>query len=272
MGRVLVVGSLNVDLVVPVERLPAPGETVLATGGVSRYAGGKGGNQAIAAAETGARVVMIGAVGDDEPGRAYSVRLSSRGVYPRLAVMHGQWTGMAQITREDSGEVTIIVQPGANLSARADVNDITAGDVLLCQLEIPLPVVTEAVTKAAAAGARVVINASPYAVLPAEVIAVADPLVVNEHEALALADSGVLPKSLLVTFGAAGAQWDGLRVDGIPVPEEDVLDTTGAGDAFCGALAASLARGDSREMAMKWAMHAGANAVPRFGAQTDPEM
>lgn len=99
MGRVLVVGSLNVDLVVPVDRLPAPGETVLATGGVRRFAGGKGGNQAIAAAEAGGRVVLIGAVGDDKPGRAYSVRLSSRGVYPRLAVMHGQWTGMAQITR-----------------------------------------------------------------------------------------------------------------------------------------------------------------------------
>ncbi len=272
MGRVLVVGSLNVDLVVPVERLPAPGETVLATGGVRRFAGGKGGNQAIAAAEAGSRVVMIGAVGDDEPGRAYSVRLSSRGVYPRLAVMHGQWTGMAQITREASGEVMIVVQPGANVSARADVNDITEGDVLLCSLEIPLPVVVDAVTRAAAAGARVIVNASPYAALPPEVLEVADPLVVNEHEALQLADSGLLPKSLLVTFGAAGAQWDELRADGIPVAPEAVVDTTGAGDAFCGALAASLARGDSRELALRWATHAGATAVQRVGAQSDPEM
>ncbi len=270
MGRVLVLGSLNVDLVTPVERIPGPGETVLATGPVLRYAGGKGGNQAVAAAEAGASVVMIGAVGDDEPGRAYSVRLSSRGAYPRLAVKHGHWTGMAQVTLADTGDNTIVVLPGANELARADVNDITAADVLLCSLEIPVPVVVDAVRVAVAAGARVVINAAPYAVLPPDVLAAADPLIVNEHEAMALADSGLLPGSLVVTFGAAGAQWDDLRVDGIPVDPADVVDTTGAGDAFCGALAASLCRGDARDLAMRWAVHAGAAAVQHRGAQTDP--
>ncbi len=271
-GRVLVLGSLNVDLVTRVERLPRPGETVLVSAPTRRLAGGKGGNQAVAAAEAGARVVMVGAVGDDEPGRAYTVRLSGRGIYPRLAVAHGQSTGIALVTVDDTGENAIVVDPGANSQARADVEDLTPADVLLCQLEVPVEVVCTAVRQAAERGARVVLNAAPFAALPHDVLAAADPLVVNEHEAAALADSGLIPGSLLVTFGAAGASWDGQRVDGIPVPAEEVLDTTGAGDAFCGALAASLARGDDRVTALRYAVHAGAAAVRRVGAQPDPEV
>ncbi len=272
MGRVLVVGALNVDHVARVERIPRPGETVLATEPVTRLAGGKGANQAVAAAEAGAQVVMVGAVGDDEPGRAYTVRLAGRGIFPRLAIAHGTPTGAAYISVDDAGENTIVVAPGANAHARADVGDLTADDVLLCQLEVPLEVVAQAVRRAVAVGARVVINAAPYAVLPPDVVAAADPLVVNEHEASALADSGSLPGSLLVTFGAAGASWDGERVDGIPVPAQDVLDTTGAGDAFCGALAAALARGADRSTAMAYAVRAGAAAVQHRGAQRDPAL
>jgi ribokinase len=204
MGRVLVLGSLNVDLVARVERLPGPGETVSAIAPIQRLAGGKGGNQALAAASAGARVVMIGAVGDDEPGRAYTVRLSGRGVFPRLAIAFGVPTGTAYVWVDETGENSIVVAPGANAHARAEVADLTPEDVLLCQLEVPVDVVAQAVRTAARLGARVVLNAAPYAALPDDVLAIADPLVVNEHEAGLLADSGAVPRSLLVTFGAAG--------------------------------------------------------------------
>ena len=271
-GRVIVLGSLNVDLVARVDRLPRPGETVSAIAPVQRLAGGKGGNQAVAAAAAGAQVVMVGAVGDDEPGRAYTVRLSARGIFPRLAIAFGVPTGTAYVWVDEEGENAIVVAPGANAHVRAAVSDLTPDDLLLCQLEVPVEVVEEAVHTAAAAGARVVINAAPYAVLPPDVLALADPLIVNEHEAGLLADSGEMPPSLLVTFGAAGAIWDGERVDGIPVPAQEVLDTTGAGDAFCGALAAALVRGDDRATALRWAVRAGADAVRRVGAQLDPSL
>jgi ribokinase len=272
MGRVLVLGSLNVDLVTPVERIPQPGETVLAVGPTRRLAGGKGANQAVAAAAQGARVTMVGAVGGDEPGRAYAVRLATRGIERRLRVEAGLATGTAMVTVDPAGENAIVVSPGANGSARPDVSDLAPGDVLLVSLEVPLRVVAEAVRMAAALGARVILNAAPYAALPQDVVAIADPLVVNEHEAALLADSGLVPESLLVTFGAAGAQWDDVRVDGVPVPREQVLDTTGAGDAFCGALAAVLANGADRHSALRAATRAGAAAVRRFGAQADPDV
>lgn len=271
MGRVLVLGSLNVDLVARVERLPRPGETVAAVAPIQRFAGGKGGNQAVAAAAAGGQVVMVGAVGDDEPGRAYTVRLSARGIFPRLAIAFGVPTGTAYVWVDEEGENSIVVAPGANAHARAEVGDLTPGDVLLCQLEVPLDVVADAARTAARLGARVVINAAPYAALPDDVLALADPLVVNEVEAGLLADSGAVPRSLLVTLGAAGASWDGERVDGIPVPAAEVLDTTGAGDAFCGALAARLAKGADRRSALSWAVRAGADAVRHAGAQADPE-
>jgi ribokinase len=118
----------------------------------------------------------------------------------------------------------------------------------------------------------VVVNAAPYAALPHDVAALADPLVVNEHEALQLADSDAAPTSVLVTFGGAGCSWDGERHDGIPVDDADVVDTTGAGDAFCGALVAALAAGADRESALRSASEAGAAAVQHRGAQLDPEL
>ncbi len=115
-------------------------------------------------------------------------------------------------------------------------------------------------------------NAAPYAALPHDVAALADPLVVNEHEAMQLADSDVVPASLLVTFGGAGCSWDGERSDGTPVPAAEVVDTTGAGDAFCGALAAALADGADRVDAVRRASDAGARAVRHSGAQPDPAL
>jgi ribokinase len=274
MGRVVVLGSLNVDLVASVDRHPRPGETVLAHGALRTYAGGKGGNQAVAAARAGASVRMVGAVGDDTGGRAYLDRLRARGVDPEgVAVLPGTATGQAWIAVDDDGENTIVVVPGANGEVRdPDLGDLGTGDVLLLQLEVPLRVVADAARAAHARGARVVVNAAPYAALPHDVAALADPVVVNEHEARLLADSDVLPSSLLVTFGAAGISWDGVRHDGTPVEAVDVVDTTGAGDAFCGALAAALASGADRSAAVAAAARAGADAVRHHGAQPGPEL
>jgi ribokinase len=278
MGRVVVLGSLNVDLVASVERHPGPGETVLADGPLHRFAGGKGGNQAVAAAAAGAVVRFVGAVGSDEAGQAYLQRLRSRGIdVSGVRVVDGTATGQAWITVDDDGENSIVVIPGANAHAALDdlpehLADLGPGDVLLVQLEVPVRIVAAAARTAHGQGARVVLNAAPYAALPHDVAALADPLVVNEHEALQLADSDAAPTSVLVTFGAAGCSWDGTRSDGIPVDEADVVDTTGAGDAFCGALAAALAEGADRESAVRAGSEAGAAAVQHRGAQRDPEL
>ena len=158
--------------------------------------------------------------------------------------------------------------PGANGTVGWDV-DLEAGDVLLAQLEIPLDTVAAGVRAAAAAGARVVLNIAPYADLPADVLDLCDPVVANEHEASQLSST---PRSLLVTRGAAGATWGDLEVAAEPVPDEEVVDTTGAGDAFCGALAAALAAGENDESALRIAISAGAAAVRHDGAQPDGEL
>ena len=273
-GRVVVLGSLNVDLVTRVERHPRPGETVLGTGLV-RLAGGKGANQAVAAAAAGADVAMVGCVGDDAGGTAYRTRLAARGVdVHAVRVVPGVPSGHAVVTVAEGGENSIVVVPGANdlLDERevAAVDGLRPGDVLLVQLEVPRAVVCTAVRRAAGRGARVVLNIAPYAALPPDVVALADPVVANEHEMAALAEAGAEPRSVLVTFGANGASWDGLTVPAHVVAAAEVADTTGAGDAFCGALAAALARGARREEALDAALAAGAAAVLHEGAQPDP--
>ena len=276
MGRVLVLGSLNVDLVTSVERHPRPGETVLGDG-LSRLAGGKGANQAVAARAAGVEVTMVGCVGADAGGAAYRKRLAGRGIdVAHVRTVSGEPTGTALIAVSDDAENAIIVVPGAN-AALDDreveaVESLTVGDVLLLQLEVSLPVVCRAARRAAARGVRVVINIAPYAALPADVIALADPVIANEHEAVALAESGAVPGSLLVTYGANGTSWNGRTWSAHSVPRHQVLDTTGAGDAFCGALAAALALGHHESHAMDAALAAGASAVRRVGAQADPEL
>ncbi len=275
-GRVLVLGSLNVDLVTRVERHPRPGETVLGEG-LQRLAGGKGANQAVAAAAAGADVAMVGCVGDDAGGSAYRERLGARGIdVTGVRVVEGTPSGHALIAVSDDGENSIVVVPGANdlLDERevAAVDALGPGDVLLVQLEVPRPVVCTAVRRAAGRGARVVLNTAPYAALPPDVVALADPVVANEHEMQALAEAGAEPRSLLVTFGANGASWDGETAPAHAVAADEVVDTTGAGDAFCGALAAALARGAGREDALTAALAAGADAVRHVGAQPDPTL
>lgn len=276
MGRVVVLGSLNVDLVAPVRRHPSPGETVLADG-MARYAGGKGGNQAVAAAAAGAQVAMVGCVGSDEAGTAYVGRLGERGVDTAGVTTVDGPSGHALITVDDAGENAIVVVPGANGEVTwervsAVLDDLAADDVLLMQLEIPFGTVERAARLAAERGARVVLNVAPYADLPPEVLDLADPVVANEHEADLLAASGAAPGSLLVTRGAAGAQWGEVNLPAAVVDPADVVDTTGAGDAFCGALAAALAEGADREGALRSGLRAGAAAVRHRGAQPDPHL
>jgi len=274
MGRVVVVGSLNIDLVTRVERLPKPGETVVGSG-LERWAGGKGANQAVAAAAAGAEVVMVGCVGADEAGPAYIARLSALGVDTSFVRAEPDSpTGHALITVDEMGENSIVVVAGANAAVALDdlvpLRSVGPGDIVLLQLEVPLAVVAAAARRGSARGARVILNLTPYAALPADIVAIADPLVVNEHEALMLADSEAVPASLVVTFGAAGAAWDGDQLTGPIVEGSEVLDTTGAGDAFCGALSAALAAGTGRLEALEAALAAGADAVKHLGAQRDP--
>ena len=276
MGRVVVVGSLNVDLVTHVERHPKPGETVLGSG-LERLAGGKGANQAVAASVAGATVAMVGCVGSDEAGSAYVARLLALGVdVAAVRVQPDCPTGHALITVDESGENSIVVVAGANAAVTPEDLDVLGsvgpGDVVLLQLEIPLAVVAAAARRASARGARVILNLAPYSALPPDVVALADPLVVNEHEALLLADSEALPVSIVVTFGAAGAAWDGDQLTGPVVEGPEVLDTTGAGDAFCGALSAALVAGAGRREALQAALAAGADAVKHVGAQCNPEL
>ncbi|RZT07638.1 ribokinase [Kribbella sp. VKM Ac-2569] len=244
--EVVVVGSANVDLVLPVQRIPRPGETVLA-GAMTRGPGGKGANQAVASARAGARTAMVVALGDDEGGAL--LRAALKGVDLTLATTSEAPTGTAIITVEESGENSIVVAPGANgeLTLSADaVAAIGQAKIVLSQLEIPF----STVQAAAAASAYFILNAAPAAELSDELLAEVDLLVVNETEAEAIAgpDRFALLKkvpAVVVTLGGAGAvilirdlNGDGeIAVPGVPV---EVVDTTAAGDTFCGVLAATL--------------------------------
>ncbi|MFJ1767752.1 ribokinase [Amycolatopsis sp. NPDC088138] len=275
-GRVVVVGSANVDLVVDVPRHPHGGETVLGDR-LRRSPGGKGANQAVAAAWAGGvDTSFVGALGDDEAADLLLVSLGGAGVRTDLVARVDAPTGTAFVTVDQDGENAIVVASGAN--DLLQLNDkqaerIAEADVVLAQLEIPLDVVTEAAA-ARKAGALFVLNAAPSRELPPELWAAVDILVVNEHEAADLAGT---PEALLdrvpvvvVTLGGEGCvvlrrEQEPKHVNGIPV---QVIDTTGAGDTFCGVLAAGLARGLDVEAAARLATAAGALAVTRPGAQT----
>jgi len=243
---VVVVGSANVDLVLPVQRIPRPGETVLA-GGMTRGPGGKGANQAVAAARAGARTAMVVALGSDDGGALLREALTGSGVDLSLAATGDAPTGTAIITVDESGENSIVVAPGANggltLTTEA-VAAIREAKIVLSQLEIPFPTVQAA----AAASSYFILNAAPAAELPDELLAEIDLLVVNETESEAIAgpDRRALLKKVpaaVVTLGGAGAviltrEADEIAIPGVPV---EVVDTTAAGDTFCGVLAAALA-------------------------------
>lgn len=272
---VLVLGSANADLVVPVPHRPAAGETVLG-GDTAVLPGGKGANTAVAAARLGAPVALVGAVGADQYGRLLLDSLSSSGVRTDFVRTSSRPTGLAYITVTPDGENSIVVAPGANSDLdRSDVDAVTWDDVsvLVCSLEVPAAVVAHAVRVAADRGVRPVLNLSPVVELPADALALLDPLIVNEHEAASLAGSaeGLLalgPKSAVVTLGARGAAVvTPSGVVEVGAPEVSVVDTTGAGDAFAGALAVGLSSGSSLVEAAAFAARVAALSVTSAGAQ-----
>ena len=263
-SRIAVVGSINVDLVASCERLPRPGETV--TGATLTEAqGGKGANQAGAAARLGASVTLYGCVGGDDRGRATLAGLAEAGVDTGAIARVDGPTGVALIVVAEGGENQIVVAPGANLALRPDHLDLAGFDALLTQLEIPLETVAAA---AEAADGFVCLNAAPATAVPAPVLERADLVVVNRHEfeAIDVEQCGGL---VAVTLGEEGAVLleGGDEVARARPPRVDAVDGTAAGDAFCAALAVSLLDGLEREAALRRACAAGAIAASRLGAQ-----
>lgn len=277
-GVVLVAGSANLDFVVRASHVPAPGETVLGRDSAT-FPGGKGANQAVAAARAGgARTRMLLALGDDAQAASLEASLREAGVDCRIRRCATQPTGVAFICVADSGENAITVAPGANLALEpADLPALDDVHSLLMQLESPLPSVTAWARTARAAGVRVLLNAAPAQPLPAELLAAVDVLIVNEGELAAIAGSdGSIAQRLaaldvpriIVTLGELGAcARDGdawLLQPGFAVTP---VDTTAAGDTFAGTLAAAVAQGLSLQNALRRACAAGAIACTRAGAQ-----
>ncbi len=266
---VVVVGSLNLDLVARTPRLPGPGETV---GGTSydEFPGGKGLNQAVAAARAGAAVAMVGAVGSDHAGTLLRDVALAEGIdVSHITTLDGVATGRAMIAVDDRAENSIIVIPGAN--ARVDACSMPIGRVVLVQLETTLDAVTTALHTARERGAITILNPAPATEWLGDLLTLCDVVVPNEHElellggVQRLLDHGVT--HVVVTRGGAGvdvttAHWS-LHVDAFPV---EPVDTTGAGDAFCGALACRLAAGDELPTAVHVAAAAGALATTQPGA------
>lgn len=275
MARVLILGSINMDLVVPVPKLPRPGDTVLGDR-LLTVPGGKGANQAVAAARLGADVRMIGRVGGDAFGRELVSGLQADRVdTSAIAVDAAEPSGVALIVVDGSGENQITVAPGAN-GAVGDAeiarlrDGLTREDVLVMQLEIPLPAVRAAIGVARDAGARVILNAAPSGVLAHREMPDVDVLIVNEGEAEEL--GGVaLAKSvgaLVVTLGAAGSVlYERDRKTQVEPHKVDAVDATAAGDAFVGAVAFALARGSSLVDSVRLGGAAGAAAATKVGAR-----
>ncbi|MFF0157557.1 ribokinase [Streptomyces sp. NPDC005263] len=290
----LVVGSANADLVIGVERRPGAGETVLGSD-LAVHPGGKGANQAVAAARLGARTALLARVGDDAHGRLLLDSQRAAGVDTAGVLVGGAPTGVALITVDPSGDNSIVVSPGANgrltpADVRAAASLLHASRVVSAQLEIPLETVVE-VVRGLAPDSRFVLNPSPPRPLPPEVLAACDPLIVNEHEAkVLLGEDGVEdgvegsvsdapedwarlllakgPRSVVVTLGAEGALVASAQgVTRLPAVKVTAVDTTGAGDAFTAALAWRLGAGSSLAEAAAYASRVGAAAVTGQGAQ-----
>ena len=255
---VAVVGSINLDFVVACYRFPRPGETVHARG-FGRFPGGKGANQAVAAARLGAEVRMVGCVGRDAFAEEALVGLRGAGVQLDVRKTDAP-TGVAFVTVDDKGENQIVVAPGAN--ALVETGDLGPVDAVLCQLEIPM----EAVAAAAQQAPFFCLNAAPARALPAELLAGVDLLVVNRYELEAV---GQYEGLTALTLGAEGAVLleGGKEVARAAPPTIEAVDGTAAGDAFTACLLVSLLEGRAREDALRRACAAGALAASRPGAQ-----
>jgi ribokinase len=281
---VVVFGSINLDLVARVARIPAPGETV-AGSSFDTVAGGKGANQALAARQAGAEVRMYGAVGADAFAPQALANLRAAGVDLAGVITVEASTGVALIGVDDAGENAIVVIPGANAYARAaQVPDALLGSstTLLLQLETPLPEVAALAARARRAGARTVLNAAPAVALQDTLLRDVDVLLVNEHEAALVGAAADLPTTpgafaealakrgttAIVTRGAQGAV--GIVAGALlalPAPPTQVVDSTGAGDAFAGAFSAALDAGQSLADAIAAGLLAGSAACGWRGAQ-----
>ena len=288
MPDVVVIGSLNLDLVVTVPRLPQPGETVAGSSTVRRP-GGKGANQAVAAARLGARVRLAGLVGDDDVGQGLRTAIAGHGVdVAQVGMREGSATGTAFITVEEGGENTIVIAAGANGALTSEALGgpeglralVDRAGALLIQLEIPIATCAAAAQAAQEVGVPVLLNAAPT---PPErtpdldrLLHLVDVLIVNETEAVALAgssDASALrtlgPSVAVVTLGSRGASADNgtvpIHAPGFRVPS---VDTVGAGDAFCGQLVLSYAAKEPLADALRRACAAGAVATTTRGAQT----
>lgn len=285
--QITVVGSINADLTVNVTRHPNPGETLLGSGG-GVTAGGKGANQAVAAARLGARVALVGAVGTDANAQPATALLRQANVdLTHVETITNNVTGLAVITVSEDGENTIIVVPGANVGVDARGVEkhkapVEAAELVLLQGEIPADGFARAVELARG---RVAVNLAPVVDVPREALLKADPLMANEHEAgLILEQLGLRgegePKelakrlveagfaSVVLTLGAQGALVaDAQGVRPVPTPTVTAVDTVGAGDAFAGALCYRLVQGDTLDEAAAFAARVGAFAVTKPGAQ-----
>jgi ribokinase len=253
--KLAVVGSVNLDLVVRCERLPRPGET-LTDATFDRYPGGKGANQAVAAARLGAEVTFFGSVGDDEFAEEALAGLRSAGV--ETVLREGGPTGVAVVIVDAQGENQIVVAPGAN----SELRDPQASGAVLAQLEIPI----DAVEAAAAQAERFFLNAAPAQPIPAELVRAAELVVVNRYELEALPET---PKLTALTLGEEGAVLleDGKEVSRAESPCVQAVDGTAAGDAFTACLVVSRLEGRAWEEGLRRACAAGAIAASRAGAQ-----
>jgi ribokinase len=288
--RIVVVGSLNMDLVVRTSRIPKPGETILGAGDLQMIPGGKGANQAYGSAQLGADVAMVGRVGNDVFGETLIQNLSKIDVDTSFIIQDiDAATGIAMIVVEESGQNSIVVSSGANrcvspedISQSVDV--IKAADVILLQLEIPLEAVLKAADLAKLHGVSTVLNPAPAQPLPSELLTLIDYLIPNETEAAILSgqethseddikeaaavlhQSGV--KTIIMTMGSHGAllitNEAFTRFPAFPI---DPVDTTAAGDAFVASFAVALAEGKSPQEAVRYGTAAGALACTKLGAQ-----
>lgn len=291
-NKVLVLGSANLDIVLRVDRLPSAGETVLGGEREERF-GGKGANQALAAARAGAEVRFVAMLGDDPGGDAYRRHLVKNGLSPDGVLSCKARTGTALILVEEGGQNQIAVAPGANGlltpgRMRRKPGLLDFGEVVLAQLEVPLASVAAAFRSGRERGARTILNPAPAPDdLPADLLRLTDALVPNETEAAHLAGRGKTPATdreflrtaralralgpsrVIVTAGERGAFFlEGEEASWLTPPAGLVaVDATGAGDAFCGALAARLAEGARWAGAVRFAVAAGSCSVRKRGAQ-----
>jgi len=267
MSSIAVIGSVNLDLVATVKKLPEPGETVT-DAVLNRFPGGKGANQALAAQRLGADVQLIACVGDDATADEALVLLQEGGVdLSRVQRVPGTPTGTALIAVAPSGENHIVVAPGANRSLTPDVLTMPEADALICQLEVPVDTVAKAVQEF---DGFVCVNLAPAMHIDVSILQRADLIIVNEVEAAWYGDSLSAANGMIATtFGAAGAvlSKNGEDIARARPPRIEAVDTTAAGDTFTAALTVALVEGQSPDEALQFACAAGAAAATKLGAQ-----